>query len=623
MPMRFKVARTLLWLVWSMHLGCAVERVGLEDLACTADGRCWEGYECHPQRQVCVTRIRRACGSEGKGVCWSTVTDTTACESEDAFVPCGPVEDCSLGCRTCTAGVWGACVDAPEPSLPACDLGTVDHCGACFDSCRDRVANATPVCTEGACDYTVCRDGFADADSQRDNGCECDLRAPDSPCRPSVPPRLVLSITPAAGTIETDFDLTVTTQDSADLATLRFEWDLDADGQVDATSADPGWRHRYPREGLRRVVVTGWDTADRVVGIAEAYVSVVAPSRLFVVTQSVDSSAANTLRGALAQVIQAGGGAITFEAPAGKPLVIRLLGRLPQLNTNGVTLMGTPNTVVDCNGHQGTALVVDGNLNTVVGLRIQGCRDGIDLQGKNNRVAYNHIEASARAGILDSGTNNIVGPGNVVSKTQSGGGIAGIVAFGSANSRVIGNRVVDNQATGILIDGNSPVSVEVVGNVVAHNVGPGIALARHQANSSSANMIWHNTLYGNGVGVWLGSDSRSDVRNNAFVANVLFGLERREQALTTQDRNGYFANGAPCFACTPGPGSMVDVDPLFVATRQQDFRLFYHAAPPAGFRSPYVDSGDASRPDVWDANGPARGDFWGLAPDIGAFEAYP
>jgi sulfatase-modifying factor enzyme 1/putative metal-binding protein len=56
-----------------------------------------------------------------------------------------------------------------DPSSP--DLQTdVANCGKCFNQCI--VANATPSCVKGACQYT-CEAGFFDADKDPSNGCEC------------------------------------------------------------------------------------------------------------------------------------------------------------------------------------------------------------------------------------------------------------------------------------------------------------------------------------------------------------------------------------------------------------------------------------------------------------------
>lgn len=168
-PRIAKLVAMLRLVFWIAILsGCSLQTPDLGGLSCR-QGNCIDGWECHPDKDICVQRIERACG--GDGVCWSDVNAGGECEVDDAFLPCGDVDDCSAGCRTCRNGAWSAC------ESESCDLGMPASCGACGDACSAWVANAIPACnTSGpanVCDYSGdCVAGTFDADGDRSNGCE-------------------------------------------------------------------------------------------------------------------------------------------------------------------------------------------------------------------------------------------------------------------------------------------------------------------------------------------------------------------------------------------------------------------------------------------------------------------
>ncbi len=156
-------------------LGCSETRIDLYGRPCQ-DGRCVPGFACHPETNTCVVEVDFDCAADPVS-CPSLLGDGQACVEIGSFVPCvDDATDCSAGCRTCLEShQWGICSD------PACLVGQVWSCATCDDDCRARVRHATYVSCErtGAlphCNYRgACHDGWADADRDRQNGCECRL----------------------------------------------------------------------------------------------------------------------------------------------------------------------------------------------------------------------------------------------------------------------------------------------------------------------------------------------------------------------------------------------------------------------------------------------------------------
>lgn len=103
----------------------------------------------------------------------------------DACIGLIPCEEACLedgasdlpGCKEETPEPPGADVDAG----PACDLGTVLHCGECGSACNERNTDNAQ-CIEGGCVLT-CTEPWGDCDGdQRSTGCETDLRSDADHC---------------------------------------------------------------------------------------------------------------------------------------------------------------------------------------------------------------------------------------------------------------------------------------------------------------------------------------------------------------------------------------------------------------------------------------------------------
>jgi hypothetical protein len=143
------VRKPAFFTVLLMVAGCEARHASLSDLACQ-NGRCVDGFICHPERGVCAPAIAIGC-SEPESVCPPTVTTGDPCAAPGAFIPCHDGSlDCSLGCRTCVADhTWSSC------SIDACDIdGDGDQHTDCADNCP-LIANPAQTDTD--------RDGLGDA----------------------------------------------------------------------------------------------------------------------------------------------------------------------------------------------------------------------------------------------------------------------------------------------------------------------------------------------------------------------------------------------------------------------------------------------------------------------------
>lgn len=110
--------------------------------------------------------------------------------SVDGGAACVTAEDCpsrpfaDVACRA------GSCViDGCEAGHDDCDgdfangceanlLGDVENCGTCGNACA--FPNAVPACVAESCVIEACLGGFEDCNADRSDGCEADLRSPES-----------------------------------------------------------------------------------------------------------------------------------------------------------------------------------------------------------------------------------------------------------------------------------------------------------------------------------------------------------------------------------------------------------------------------------------------------------
>ncbi|MEZ4391859.1 MAG: hypothetical protein R3A48_12245 [Polyangiales bacterium] len=160
--------------------GCEQD-IGADSTNCGGCGRrCGVGTAC--QGGLCVS----LCGA-GTTFC----TDRCARLSDDPSHcgACGNAcpggsnasPNCAGGrCALLCATGYGDCNGSPGDGCEASLRDRVDHCGACGARC-DR-ANATSVCSNGACRVGACATGFATCDGVDENGCETNLTADVQNC---------------------------------------------------------------------------------------------------------------------------------------------------------------------------------------------------------------------------------------------------------------------------------------------------------------------------------------------------------------------------------------------------------------------------------------------------------
>jgi len=125
-------------------------------------------------------------------------------------------------------------------------------------------------------------------------------------------------------------------------------------------------------------------------------------------------------------------------------------------------------------------------------------------------------------------------------------------------------------------------------------------------------VVFNNTFDGNGAsGLSLPSQATAiEVQNNLFCNNGGYGIQGEDGNFTACDHNGFFSNGGGnCSACSIDATSIL-ANPLYIDRGTFDFRLWP--------QSPMIDAGVDLGIDI---NGPARGNFNGSAPDVGAWES--
>ncbi len=92
-------------------------------------------------------------------------------------------DDCDDGDRNVNADAQELCNllddDCDDQVDEGFDLQSdPDHCGQCDNACA--LAQATAICTDGACAVGACDEGWGDCNGQPEDGCETDLNAPES-----------------------------------------------------------------------------------------------------------------------------------------------------------------------------------------------------------------------------------------------------------------------------------------------------------------------------------------------------------------------------------------------------------------------------------------------------------
>ncbi|MEK7747513.1 MAG: right-handed parallel beta-helix repeat-containing protein [Nitrospirota bacterium] len=151
-------------------------------------------------------------------------------------------------------------------------------------------------------------------------------------------------------------------------------------------------------------------------------------------------------------------------------------------------------------------------------------------------------------------------------------------------------------------------SNKVLGMIIRGFPDAGIAM------TGGTNKLFHNTLHGNGIGLFVGTGVLNlDARNNLITNNTVEGISAAG-TVGTIDYNGYFSNGAGnahcAGGCTIGANS-IKADPRY--TGATDFNLIES--------SPAINRGLDLGADQPDMDGGGTPNFSQGAPDMGARES--
>src|SRR5262249_41370713 len=151
---------------------------------CTTSNDCATGYSCKtapgPGQFTCLKNEGQSCASPPEclsnaccsGVCRNTSTDVNNCgQCGNSCALANASNLCTNGAcaiNSCNAG-WGNCNGVTNDGCER-SLLTVSDCGSCNAACN--LANASATCPSGTCQIAACFNGFADCDGIASNGCE-------------------------------------------------------------------------------------------------------------------------------------------------------------------------------------------------------------------------------------------------------------------------------------------------------------------------------------------------------------------------------------------------------------------------------------------------------------------
>lgn len=291
---------------------------------------------------------------------------------------------------------------------------------------------------------------------------------------------------------------------------------------------------------------------------------------------------------------------ITFEPD----LVIPLNEAVP-VTSSPIEIIGN-NTHLDFSGVAGNpdCFFADGGTLVLDGLEISGCPNNpIFLSaGVNSQVTNCYIHDNG--GYIATGTassGSVIGPNNLIMNSGGHG-----IALYAAGDVVIDNQIFDSTGSGVLVS-SSADSSSLIGNLIVRS-SAGIQFG---SGTTSAEVLFNTIVSASGNCVTVGQATQIDIRNNIVSHCGTYGVSGAQANLAALTHNLYFQNGtAHCNQCTPGAGSLLDVDPLYTDFDADNF------IPALG--SPVIDAGlDIAGVD---RNGSGPGNGYGTAPDIGYFE---
>jgi hypothetical protein len=320
------------------------------------------------------------------------------------------------------------------------------------------------------------------------------------------------------------------------------------------------------------------------------------------VTSSAGDAGPGTLRNAVDQALASGSAKVITFDPG---LNILPAATLPIITTP-LQIIGNDTHVDFSSVPGGSSFCIEISSGTFLlqDIEISGCPTNPIFfnGGLNHRVENSHFHDNGgplTTGPSSSGT--VIGPGNLIERSSSQG-----LFLNSAGDIAIDNRILDTAGNGIFLAGSSD-GAKIIGNLIAR-AGTGI-----QFNSNADTIsIWFNTIVSStGSAISVGQASALDVRNNILTHSSLYGINGAQNKFTQLSHNLYFSNtGGNCNGCSPGVGSLENVDPLYVDSASDNFTLqALSQAINAG-----LDLGQ-------DRNGTSAGNFYGSGVDLGYMES--
>jgi hypothetical protein len=319
-----------------------------------------------------------------------------------------------------------------------------------------------------------------------------------------------------------------------------------------------------------------------------------------VTTNSGDGSP-GSFRAAVDAAMAAGTPAsITFEPD----LVITMSEKVPTTSSD-IEILGN-NTHLDfssLSGNPDCFFAIGGTL-VLDGLEISGCPNNPIVLSASVNSQITNCYIHDNGGYIATGTSSsgtVIGPDNVIVNSGGHG-----LFLNAAGDVVIDNQIFDSTGSGVYLSGTADSS-SVIGNlIVRSNVGIQFA-----SGTTGTSVFWNTIATTSGNCITVGQATGIDIRNNIISYCGIYGVVGAQANLAALTHNLFFQNGtAHCSQCTPGTGSLVDVDPLFTDFAGDNF------FPALG--SPVIDAGV----DITgvDRNRSGPGNSYGLAPDIGYVE---
>ena len=102
----------------------------------------------------------------------NTLYNCGACSQPCLSVPNALTGCADYTCKSVCVDGYGDCNGNTGDGCETNFASNVLNCGICGSDCNSQIQNANPACTEGVCDYTECKLGYFDCDSNTHNGCE-------------------------------------------------------------------------------------------------------------------------------------------------------------------------------------------------------------------------------------------------------------------------------------------------------------------------------------------------------------------------------------------------------------------------------------------------------------------